>query len=293
MGAPWRGHQAWEVVERAETALDQPLAWLLLEAPAEILARTREAQLAIFLTSLVSWEAARDAFPETVAMAGHSLGQLTALVASGALSLEEGARLVAFRAEVTQAAADRCPGRMAALLGTSPDQAREACAATPGGCWVANDNGAGQVVVSGSPEGVDSACAAARDLGVRRVVMLNVCGAFHTPLMAEAMTGFAAPLQAACFAEPEKPVVSNADARPYRDADGWPLRLAQHLVSPVQWHQSMQTMVALGADELVEVGPGKVLTGLVKRALPDVPVRSVSSPADLPSLVSADGALAG
>ncbi|MGH9149539.1 MAG: ACP S-malonyltransferase, partial [Acidimicrobiales bacterium] len=121
LGQPWRGHASWSVVERAEAALREPLAHLLLDAPAEDLARTREAQLVVFLTSLVAWEAARPHVGEPVAFAGHSLGQLTALVAAGALSVEDGARLASHRAELTQRSADRNPGRMAALLGATLD----------------------------------------------------------------------------------------------------------------------------------------------------------------------------
>ena len=159
MGEAWRASAAWDVVDRAESALGQPLAHLLLDADSDALARTREAQLAVLLTSLMAWEAVRDALDEApVAFAGHSLGQITALIASGALSLEDGVRLAAERADCTQAAADARPGRMAALLGATVDQAEAASAgATAAGrtCWVANDNAPGQVVIGGTPVGVE------------------------------------------------------------------------------------------------------------------------------------------
>lgn len=298
MGAPWRASGAWEVVTRAEDALGEPLAPLLLEAPEEALARTREAQLAVLLASLLAWQAVRDHIPAPAAFAGHSLGQLTALVAAGALTVEDGVRLAAHRGECTQAAADRHPGRMAAVLGITPEQADDACAASAAtsspaasdpaagrSCWVANDNAPGQVVLSGTPAGLEAAAEEARRRGARRVQPLNVAGAFHTPLMAEARPVFAAHLDATPFASPAAPVVSNGDARPYADADAWRERLAEHLVSPVRWRSSMETLTELGADSFVEVGPGRVLTGLARRTVPDISLHAVGAPDDVPILV--------
>jgi [acyl-carrier-protein] S-malonyltransferase len=281
MGQVWRDHPAWEVVETAEATLGQPLAPLLLGDSAEALARTRESQLAVLLVSLVAWEASRDGLAPPVAFAGHSLGQVTALIAAGALALEDGIRLAARRAELTQSAADRHPGGMAALMGAEPGQAEEACEAAGGDCWVANDNAPGQVVIAGTPEGLERAAKSAQGLGVRRVVPLKVGGAFHTPLMAEAADGLAQVLAGVTFASPSAPVVSNADARPYDDAEGWRERLVRHLVSPVRWRPSMDTLVQLGAATLVEVGPGTTLAGLAKRCVPDVATYSIGSPADL------------
>lgn len=285
MGAPWRGHPAWSVVDRAEAALQMPLTPLLLAESAEELARTREAQLSVLLTSLVAWEAVRDRLPAPVAFAGHSLGQVTALVAAGALSLEDGVRLAAHRADLTQAAADRHGGRMAALMGADEDQARAVCDAAGGECWLANDNAPGQVVVAGTPSGIERATRAAAGLGVRRVVALPVGGAFHTPLMADAAEGLAAFLAGVDFASPSAPVVSNADTRPYDDGPGWRARLVDHLVSPVRWRGCVTTIVEeLGAAALCEVGHGSTLAALAKRCAPGVPVRTVGSPADVPSL---------
>lgn len=285
MGLPWRDHPAWEVVERAEAALGEPLAHLLLAASADQLARTRESQLSVLLASLVAWEAARSALGPPVAFAGHSLGQVTALIASGALDLPDGVRLAARRAEVTQAAADRRPGRMVALMGAEEAQAAEACAAAPDECWLANDNAPGQLVIAGTPSGVERATQAAEGLGVRRILPLKVGGAFHTPLMQEAADALAPVLAGVAFHPPAAPVVSNADARPYTDPDGWRTRLADHLVSPVRWRSSMGTLVTeLGATDLVEVGSGSMLAGLAKRCAPGVPVRGVGSPADVPLL---------
>lgn len=281
MGAPWRDHPAWTVVERAEHAFGEPLAPLLLEAPAETLARTREAQLAVLLTSLVAWEAVRDRLPIPVAFAGHSLGQVTALIAAGALPLDDGVRFAARRAELTQRAADDHPGRMAALLGATLEQAEEACAAAPDGCWVANDNAPGQVVIAGTPDGLDAACARARELGVKRATPLKVGGAFHTPLMQDAADGLHEVLGSVPLGTPVTPVVSNQDARAYDDAEGWRTRLAEHVTVPVRWRESMTTMVGLGASSFVEVGHGSMLAGLAKRTTPDAPVLGIAGPEDL------------
>src|SRR5436853_985008 len=153
MGAPWLDHPAWGVVERAEAALGEPLAHLLLAESADDLARTRESQLSVLLTSLVVWEAIRGEMPTPTAFAGHSLGQITALIASGALPLEDGIRLAARRAEATQAAADRHPGRMAAVIGADEARVLEACDAGADECWLANDNAPGQIVIAGTPSG--------------------------------------------------------------------------------------------------------------------------------------------
>jgi [acyl-carrier-protein] S-malonyltransferase len=280
MAEPWRDHPAWNVVERAEKALGEPLADLVLDAPAERLARTREAQLAVLLTSLVAWEAARDAFPEPVAFAGHSLGQVTALIAAGALPLEDGVRFAARRAELTQAAADRHPGRMAALLGATPEQAVDACSAAPDACWVANDNAPGQVVIAGTPDGLDAACARAKEIGVKRATPLNVGGAFHTPLMRDAADALTGELTSVTFTAPGAPIVSNHDAIAYEDGDGWRARLPQHVTVPVRWRESMGTMVDRGAASFLEVGHGSMLAGLAKRTTPDTPVRGVGTPED-------------
>jgi [acyl-carrier-protein] S-malonyltransferase len=285
MGLPWRDHAAWNIVERAEAALGEPLSHLLLTNSAEDLARTREAQLSVLLTSLVVWEEAREQLPAPIAYAGHSLGQITALIASGALPLDEGVRLAAHRAEATQAAADRHPGRMAALIGADEAQALEACAAAPDECWLANDNAPGQVVIAGTVSGIERATKAAADIGIRRVMPLKVGGAFHTPLMAEAAASLVQELDHDHFSAPTAPIVSNVDARPHGESTGWPEHLEQHLVSPVRWRGCMTTLVdELGATTLVEVGFGSMLAGLAKRGAPGASVIGVATPDDIAPL---------
>ncbi len=282
MGAPWRAHPAWKIVEQAEAALGEPLAPLLLDATAEQLGRTREAQLAVLCTSLVAWEAARPMLDDVVAFAGHSLGQVTALIAAGALDLEDGVRFAARRAELTQAAADTHPGRMAALLGATTEQAEDACAAAPAGAWVANDNAPGQIVIAGTPEGLELALARAKEVGVRRATKLNVGGAFHTPLMSSARDGLVTALAAVPFSAPSAPVVSNHDGVAYSgdDTDGWRARLADHVTVPVRWRASMETLAGLGAAAFVEVGAGSMIAGVAKRTVPDIPVLACGNPAE-------------
>jgi [acyl-carrier-protein] S-malonyltransferase len=284
MGASWRDDPAWRVVDAAESALGEPLGRLILDAPDDELARTRDAQLAVLLTSLVAWEAARDRIETPIAVAGHSLGQVTALIAAGALPLEDGVRFAARRAELTQSAADAHPGRMAALLGASLEQAAEACRAAPDACWIANDNAPGQVVIAGTPDGVEAASVTAKELGSKRATPLKVGGAFHTPLMRDAADGLATELPTVPLSKPTAPVVSNDDAQPYDDADGWRTRLAVHVTKPVQWRTSMETLAALGATRFLEVGHGSMLAALAKRIVPELPVHGVATPDDLPTL---------
>jgi len=284
MGAPWQTHDSWRVITRAEEALGEPLAHLVLDASADVLARTRNAQLAVLLTSLVAWDAARPRLPEPCAFGGHSLGQVTALIAAGVLTLEDGVRFAARRAELTQAAADARPGRMAALLGASPEQAEQACTAAPDESWLANDNAPGQVVIAGTERGIDTAGARAKELGVRKVMPLDVGGAFHTPLMGMASVALHEQLTTTSLTDSVLPVVSNHDGLPHTDAKGWRERLGDHVSLPVRWHKCQQTLAALGPTTFIEVGHGSMLAGLAKRAVPDVTVTNVATPDDLTAL---------
>lgn len=287
MGEPWRAHPAWEaVVTRAEDTLERPVGDLLLGAAAP--ERTRDAQLSVLLASLLAWEGVRGEFPEVTCFAGHSLGQVAALIAAGALSFEDGVRFALARADATQTAADRRPGGMAALLGATEAQVDAACAAAPGACFVANDNAPGQVVIAGSIAGLDTGMEAAKAAGARKVLVLRVGGAFHTPLMDEAREALVPLLQETPFSPPTAPVVSNGDAAAHVDAEGWAARLADHLVQPVRWRESNRTMARLGIEALIEVGPGTTLTGMARRTIPEVPVRNVATPADLGLPAEAD-----
>ena len=203
MGLPWTGHPAWGAVGRLSDAAGRDIGSLLTDADADTLRMTRNAQLAAFALSVVVLYAARSSGLEYVpvaAVAGHSLGEYTALVAAGALDPEAGARLVAARGEAMQGAADASPGTMAAILGLDAEQVADACAAVEG-AWPANDNAPGQIVVAGTPAGVEAAGEVARGLGAKRVMPLAVGGAFHSPLMAPAQEKLDAALEAAHFHE--------------------------------------------------------------------------------------------
>jgi [acyl-carrier-protein] S-malonyltransferase len=277
MGAPWRDRPEWQaVVGRAEAALGEPLGRLLLDADADELLRTRNAQLAVLLTSLLAWEAVCDRVVP-VAFAGHSLGQVTALIASGVMPFEDGVRFAAVRAVRTQAAADATPGVMAALLGATLEQA-EAAETAGADCWIANDNAPGQVVLAGTPEGLEAGVAAAKAAGARTAKPLAVGGAFHTPLMQPAADALVADLAAVSLAAPSAPVVSNHDGEPYSDAEGWRARSAAHVAVPVRWRSAQGALVELGADRLVEVGHGSMLAALAKRAIPGTPVQGIGDP---------------
>jgi [acyl-carrier-protein] S-malonyltransferase len=173
---------------------------------------------------------------------------------------------------------------MAALLGATLEQAEAVCASAGGDCWVANDNAPGQIVIAGTPEGIERATANAKQHGVKRATALNVGGAFHTPLMQPACDGITAALRDVAFAPASAPVVSNEDAQAYDDADAWRDRLVRHVTVPVRFRESLVTLEALGASHLVEVGHGSMIAGLAKRAVPDLTVINVATPDDLGQL---------
>jgi [acyl-carrier-protein] S-malonyltransferase len=277
MGQAWRDRPEWEaVVARAEAVVGEPLGRLLLDADAAELARTRNAQLAVLLTSLLAWEAICDRVVP-VAFAGHSLGQVTALIAAGVVGFEDGLRFAVRRAERTQAAADAAPGAMAALLGGTIEHA-EAGAAANAECWIANDNAPGQAVLAGTPNGLEAGIAAAKAAGARTARPLAVGGAFHTPLMQPAADALRDDLVGVALTAPSAPVVSNDDGEPYSDADGWRARSAAHVAVPVRWRLVQPTLVALGATRVLEVGHGTMLAALAKRTIPDTPVSGIAGP---------------
>jgi len=286
-GKPWADHAAWRVVMDAEAATGRPLGRLLLDADAEELSTTGASQLAVLLTSLVAWQALSDMVDEApVAFAGHSLGQISALIAAGAIAPDDGYRLAARRADLSQLSADARPGRMAALVGTDLDVAATVC---DGGrdVWIANDNAPGQVVIAGTPQGLDAAAVRAKEAGVRRVMPLDVGHAFHTPLLSEAAEDLRHLLDTLTFLAPTAPVVANTDAEAHTDPGGWPASLARHLVEPVRWRESQRTLAELGATTFVEIGPGRVLAGIAKRAVPEISVRNLATPADLDAVAEA------
>ncbi|HEY8526777.1 MAG TPA: ACP S-malonyltransferase [Acidimicrobiales bacterium] len=288
-GVPWRDHPAWSLVAEAEAVLDRPLARLLLEADQDELSTTRASQLAVFLTSLMAWDAFSARVDEPpVAFAGHSLGQITALVAAGAIDRADGFRLAAERAELSQRSADANPGRMAALIGADLEDAERLCAQFDD-VWVANDNAPGQVVIAGTVSGLAAAVEAAPGMGLRKPRALDVGHAFHTPLLADAAEGLRPLLERLTFRTPTAPIVTNTDGKPQTDPSCWAQQLTRHLVEPVLWRQCQETLRVSGAGTFVELGPGRVLAGLAKRTVPDVTVRNVSQPTELAQLGEASG----
>jgi len=286
MGAEWVEHPSFELVDNASEVVGRDVAELLLEADQETLTRTANSQLATFVTSLVVLDAAERVGLEPAACAGHSLGEYSALASCGALSYEDGLRLVAERGEAMQDAAEQVAGTMMAVLGLSDDDVEAACVRTEGEVWVANYNAPGQVVIAGTPEALEAAAAIARSLGAKRVVQLPVGGAFHTPLMAPARDRLRKALATTTFHESSPTVVANVDGRPHPRAEDWQALLSAQLCSPVRWHQTLNALYAGGARTFVELGPGGVLTGLAKRVLPAGECRafSVATPSDLDEL---------
>lgn len=280
-------HPSWELVEHASEIVDRDVAALLLEADQDTLTCTANAQLATFVLSLVVLDAAERVGLEPAAAAGHSLGEYTALVATGAVDYEDGLRLVAERGAAMQDAAEQSSGTMMAVLGLDDDDVEAACLRAEADVWVANFNAPGQVVIAGSPEGLAAAAAVARSLGAKRVMAIPVGGAFHTPFMAPARDRLRKALAAAAFREPDPTVVANVDARAHADPADWPGLLSAQLCSPVRWRQSLTTLYGSGARTFIELGPGGVLSGLAKRALPSdgTVAVSVSTPDELERLV--------
>lgn len=285
MGEPWVRHPSWELVAEATAAVGRDVERLLLEADGEELKETRNAQLATFVTSLVILDAIERLGVEPAAVAGHSLGEYTALVAAGALSFEEGACLVAERGEAMQAAGRERAGTMAAVLGLDDDEVEVTCARVDGDVWVANYNAPGQVVVAGSPEAIEELAVAAKAAGAKKVLPVPVSGAFHTPFMAPARDRLRKALAATDLRDPELPVYANVDASPHTDATEWVGLLGAQLCSPVRWRQTLHRLHDDGYGTYVEVGPGTVLTGLAKRTVDGARVLSVSTPGDLDRLL--------
>jgi [acyl-carrier-protein] S-malonyltransferase len=297
MGAPWANTPSWNLVERASRASGRDVAGLLLHADADTLRRTDNAQLATFVLACVVHAEVRAALPDPspVAVAGHSLGEYTALVASGALDYEDGVRLVAARGRAMREACAASPGTMGVVLGLDVDEVQELAARLREGegadVWVANLNSSRQAVVSGTPEGVARCGAAALAEGATRVVDIPVGGPFHSPLMEPARARLAEALDGTVFRPASVPVVANVDGRAHDDPRSWPDLMLDQLTSPVRWLDTVRTLTGdLRADLLAELGPGRVLTGFTKRIARGTGRVSVSVPDHIPALAEAVGA---
>jgi [acyl-carrier-protein] S-malonyltransferase len=279
----------------ADHALGTPLSELAWGGPAERLDLTENAQPAILAASMAILAALRERWaaegltaPVPAFIAGHSMGQYSALVAAGALGLEDGVRLVRERGRLMQASGQGRDGAMAALIGLDDERLPElvAEASRQGVFVVANRNAPGQVVVSGERRAVEAGADLARTLGAKRAIVLPVSVAAHSPLMAEAADGMRAALADVTFHDPAVPLLANANARPITTAEAARTELIEHLTAGVDWVRAVEKMVAAGVATFVEIGPGRVLTGLIKRIAPDVEVIPADDPGSADRLLT-------
>jgi len=271
----------------ADGVLGWSLRQVVAEGPDDELTRTDRAQPALYATSYALWDVLSDAMPRPpAATAGHSLGEYTALAASGALDFSDGLGLVAQRGDAMAEAAALEPSSMAALMGVDAAAAEQVAAgrrSEGGKLWVANLNAPGQIVLSGSVEDIDWLVANADQFGARRAIPLNVAGAFHSPYMASAAEQLVAALDNVSFADGEFPVYANVTAQPMTDPA---IQLAKQLTGPVRFAESLEQMAADGVDAFIHVGPGNVTAGLARRSAPDADTYTVSEIEDVPGAVA-------
>ena len=276
------------VFAEADAALGESISRLAFEGPAEELDLTINAQPALLATSIAYLAALRERWaargvdaPLPVYCAGHSMGQYSALVAAGVVPLADALRLVRERGHQMQRSGAGREGRMAAIIGLDDARLPELVAAARlhGIFGVANRNSPGQVVVSGERPAVEAALTIARELGARRAIELPVSVAAHSPLMAQAADGMRAVLAEVTFRDPHPPLLANADGRPLETGDACRSELVDHLTTGVDWVTTVERMVADRVDAFVEVGPGRVLTGLIKRIAPDAEAIATDDPA--------------
>ena len=285
MGRPWLGHESWELVQDASDVSGRDVGRMLLDADAQELRDTRNAQLTTFVSSLMVLDAVERLGIEPSFCAGHSLGEYTALTATGALSFGDGVRLVVERADAMHEAGTTNPGTMAAVLGLDDDQVEVACRLADNDVWVANFNAPGQVVIAGSIDGVARAGEHAKELGAKKIMSLQVSGAFHTPYMTAARERLRAAIAEASPRDTEVPVVSNVDALAHDKGEEWSSLLSAQLSSPVRWKHCLLSLSDAGVTGYVELGPGGVLTGMAKRTVESARTISVSTPDELDKLI--------
>lgn len=252
-----------EMLEKANEVLGFRITDIMFEGTAEDLRQTKVTQPAVFLHSTVLARCLPDFKPDMVA--GHSLGEFSALVAAGAMDFEEGLRLVSIRAQAMQKACEMCPGTMAAVISLPAEKVEQICKECEGIVVAANYNSDVQIVISGEKEAVETACVKMKEAGARRALVLPVGGAFHSPLMEPARAELAEGIEKAIFRTPICPVYQNVTAKPSTDPAEIKANLLAQLTSPVRWTQSMKNMMEDGADHFTELGPGAVLQGLVAK----------------------------
>ena len=252
-----------EMLEKANEILGFRITDIMFEGTADDLKQTKVTQPAIFLHSVIMAKCLPDFKPDMVA--GHSLGEFSALVAAGAMDFEEGLKLVSIRAQAMQKACESVPGAMAAVIALPTEKVEEICASCEGVVVAANYNCDGQIVISGEKGAVEAACARLKEAGAKRALPLPVGGAFHSPLMEPARAELAEGIEKAVFSTPVCPVYQNVTAKPSTDPAEIKANLLAQLTSPVRWTQSVKNMLEDGACHFVELGPGKVLQGLIAK----------------------------
>ena len=261
--------QAKELFEKANEVLGFRITDLMFEGTEDDLKQTKVTQPAVFLHSVILALTMGDEFkPDMVA--GHSLGEFSALVAAGALPFEQGLKLVEARALAMQKACEAAPSTMAAIIGLPDEKVEEICATIDGVCVPANYNCPGQVVISGEIAAIEAACEKFKEAGARRALPLKVSGAFHSPLMEPARAELAEAIEAADFSAPRCPIYQDVDAKPHTDPAEIKANLLQQLTAPVRWSHIVANMVADGMTEAEELGPGKVLQGLIGKTSREV-----------------------
>ncbi len=285
MGRPWADHESWDLVDEASEVSGRDVARLLLDADADELKDTRNAQLTTFVSSLMVLDAVERLGFDPSFCAGHSLGEYTALTATGALSFDDGVRLVCERADAMHDAGQANPGTMAAILGLDDELVEVACRRADSDVWVANFNAPGQVVIAGSAAGVARASEIAKELGAKKAMSLPVSGAFHTPFMMPARERLRTAIASAAPRDTEVPVISNVDAIAHDHGDEWASLLSAQLSSPVRWKHCLLTLSELGCKDFAELGPGGVLSGMAKRTLTGARTISVATPDDLDKFI--------
>lgn len=266
-----------QLMLEAETTLQRRVTDLMFNGPAEELKDTSNAQLAIFLHEVAVTRALTEAGVQPVITAGHSVGEYAALVASNVLDYGHALWLINQRGEFMAQAGDNNPGTMAAVLGLDDDVVARICAETDGTVGIANYNCPGQVVISGETNAVNAACESLKGAGAKRCLPLAVSGAFHSPLVRDANAALGENIQRVDFRNTDIPIVTNFDGVAHTTGDKIKQNLLVQMESAVQWTKTLKTIEAFGVDELVEIGPGTVLTGLAKRITPDIPVVQLST----------------
>lgn len=257
--------KAKELMDKANEVLGFEITKVMFEGTADDLKRTEITQPAIFIHSVVNALCSNIDYTVKSAVAGHSLGEFSALVVSGAMSFEDGLRLVQIRATQMQKCCETTPGGMAAVIGLGNEQVEEICAQVEGTVIAANYNCDGQLVISGENQAIEKACELLKAAGARRALPLAVSGAFHSPLMQAASEELAKAIQATPIKTPVFPIYQNVSAKAETDPEVIKANLLAQLTSPVRWTQSVKAMLADGVDSFTEIGPGTVLQGLVKR----------------------------